>query len=351
MNEPQLARSASSTWLRRDQVRAFYSGHSLSDGVPEQVEVIARALGQSFSFEVQTLGYSLLRERTKGTQATADYSGYRAGNNRQGSGLDVAAELRAPTRLAQGERYDALVVTERHDLPAIARDEQSATYLAHMAKQLLAGNPEGEVFFYHTWLDLRIDAPLPWVAYERSVRRLWECVASRANLELESKVERPVVRVLPGGSALAELVAELWEGKVPGLTVSAPAERVRLLFADNVHMSDLGRYYLALVHYAVLYGTSPKGAPLPSGLSAATGAHLQELAWRHVSEYGHVADAAVRRPMAVCRALMQHEICPQYHALRAGDGALGKLKQAWNSRRCASSYADADDPDNPFRDP
>ena len=350
MSKDEIEPAAQSAWRERGAVRAFYSGHSLSDGVPELVEQIARARGHTLAFEVQTAGYSLLRERTRGSDPHAsEYSGYRSGNNRQGSGLDVASELRAPKRLGPGERYDALVVTERHDLPVVACDEQTATYLVHAARQLLAGNPEAEIYLYHTWLELDVSAPRAWIAYEKSVRRLWECVASRANLALDATAVGPRVRVLPGGSALAELVEALWDGKVPGLARLAPAERVKLLFRDNVHPSDTGRYYLALVHYAVLYGQSPEGAALPAGIEPELGTFMQQLAARHVRTYGAIANAAARRSMAFCREVMQREICAAYHQLRSGSGLVAALKRKAKVYDCQRSYAGADDPDNPFR--
>ena len=131
--------------------------------------------------------------------------------------MNVAEELRQPRRLGPGEKYDVLVVTERHDLPAIARKERTAFYLTDMAQHLLAGNPDAEVLLYHTWLHLDPDAPGPWIDYERAVLPMWECVASRANLDLPARGNVPRVRVLPGGGALAELAAALWEGKVPGV--------------------------------------------------------------------------------------------------------------------------------------
>jgi hypothetical protein len=96
--------SAPRDWEARDHVRAFYSGHSLSEGVPEVVEQIARSVGHRLDFEVQVLGYSLLRQRTKGEMPSAsEWPGYRAGQNRRGAGLDVAEELRQPQRLPPGE--------------------------------------------------------------------------------------------------------------------------------------------------------------------------------------------------------------------------------------------------------
>jgi hypothetical protein len=296
------------------------------------------------------MGYSLLRQRTKGEVPSAsDWPGYRAGSNRGGAGLNVAEELRQPQRLAPGDKYDALVVTERHDLPAIARKERTAVYLTDMAKHLLAGNPDAEVLLYHTWLHLDPDAPWPWIDYERAVLPMWECVASRANLDLSSRGNIPRVRVLPGGAALAELVAALWDGKVPGVAAKSPGERVRFLFSDNVHMSDAGRYFLALVHYAVLFGRSPEGAAVPSPIAPETGRHMQTLAWQYVDSYGQRANVVARRDMAACRDLMQNEICPAYAAFQTqGPPVLAKLKRQFNAYRCARDYTDANDPGNPF---
>ena len=352
MSEEAREAAGTSAWAPRDHVRAFYSGHSLSEGVPEVVEQIARSLGHRLNFEVQVLGYSLLRQRTKGEVPSAsEWPGYRAGHNRGSAGLNVAEELRQPRRLAPGDKYDVLVVTERHDLPAIARKERTAFYLTDMAKHLLTGNPDAEVLLYHTWLNVDPDAPWPWIDYERAVSPMWECIASRANLDLPARGDVPRVRVLPGGSALAELTAALWDGKVPGVAASAPGARVRLLFSDNVHMSDVGRYYIALVHYAVLFGRSPEGAAIPTPLSPETGRYMQTLAWQYVASYGQRANAAVRRDMATCRTLMQKEVCPAYVAFRQGTGVLATLKRQFDIYSCRREYADAQDPENPFGSP
>ena len=269
-------------------------------------------------------------------------------SNRGGSGLNVAEEPRQPRRLASGDKYDALVVTARHDLPAIARKERTAVYLTDMAKHLLAGNPDAEVLLYHTWLHLDPDAPWPWIDYERAVLPMWECVASRANLDLPARGNVPRVRVLPGGSALAEVAAMLWEDKVAGDASENPGERVRLLFSDDVHMSEAGRYFISLVHYAVFFGRNPKGAAIPVSLAPETGSYMQTLAWQYAVSYGQRANVAVRRDMAACRDLMQNEICPAYAAFQTqGPSVLAKLKRQFNAHRCARDYAHANDPKNP----
>lgn len=353
MSEEARDATGVSAWKPRDDIRAFYSGHSLSDGVPEVVELIARSLGHGLDFETQSMGYSLLRQRTKGeVPSGSDWTGYRAGSNRGGAGLNVAEELRQPRRLTSGDKYDVLVVTERHDLPAIARKERTAFYLTDMAKHLMAGNPDAQVLLYHTWLHLDPDAPWPWIDYERAVLPMWECIASRANLDLPARGNVPRVRVLPGGGALAELVAALWDGKVPGVAGTSPGERVRLLFSDSVHMSDAGRYFIALVHYAVLFGRNPEGAAIPASLAPETGRYMQTLAWQYAASYGQRADAAARRDMATCRTLMQKEICPAYAALQSkGLPILATLKRQYNVYHCQREYADANDPENPFASP
>jgi hypothetical protein len=351
MNEQTRDAAGTWPWRRKDHVRAFYSGHSLSEGVPEIVAQIAGSLGHQLDFETQVLGYSLLRQRTKGEVPSAsDWSGYRSGHNREGAGLDVAEELRQPRRLAPGDTYDVLVVTERHDLPAIARRERTAFYLADMAKYLLAGNRDADVFLYQSWLPVNLDAPRRWIDYERAVLPMWECIASRANLDLPPRGDAPRVRVLPAGGALAELAAELWEGSVPGVKSVSPIARVRLLFSDNVHMSEFGRYFIALVNYAILFGNCPEVAALPAGLSPATGQHLQALAWKFAISYGQRADAAAGRDMAACRDLMQNDVCPAYATFRHADGApvLATLKRLVKTHSCRRDYANARDPENPF---
>jgi hypothetical protein len=87
---------------------------------------------------------------------------------------------------------------------------------------------------------------------------------------------------------------------------------VAALFSDNVHLSDVGRYYIALLHYSVLFGRSPEGVEVPASLSPETGRYMQTLAWRYAVSYGQRADAAARLDMAACRKLMLDEVCPAY---------------------------------------
>jgi hypothetical protein len=342
--DEKLRQDDAFAFTTRDRVHAFYSGHSLTDGVPEAVAAVAAARGQTLEFEFQTAPYSLLRSRTKGSVQSPTWDGYRTGQNRHGGGLDVAQELLTPSRLSPGQRYDALIVTERHDLPWVAATEGTATYLADFAKRLWAGNPAGDVFFYHTWLAIDLADPRLWIQYERRAQRLWECVASRANRELGEPTNR--IRVIPGGAPLAELVERLWDGHVPGITETHPSARVRLVFTDDVHLSALGTYYIGLVHYAVLFGQAPTGSRL-AGVSAETSEFLEQLAQESVASYARVAVPASRRSLDACRVFAA-DMCDASYRLPAR-GWRNWLLGLYRSRKCARIYADRSASWNPFR--
>jgi hypothetical protein len=336
---------------RRSSVSAFYSGHSLSDGVPEAVLSIAAQKADEFDFNFQSFEGALVRERTRGKDpSSSDFRGYRLGRNRDGENMDVQAELRSPRTLAPGKRYDALVITERHDLPYAAYHEATPRYLQHFIEQFRAGNPQGDVLLYHVWLELSAATARDWIAYERGALRMWECVASAVNRKLLATGRPGNVRVLPGGSALAELVEDVLDGSVPGVTVSSPEAGLKLLFRDRVHLSPAGTYFMGALHYAALFGSSPEGAALPSYVPPALGAHMQKLAFRHVSAYEKLSKSAAGRDMGACREFAAQRMCPAVFALRGpdDDSLRSRIKQIYNRWRCARGYRNADDPRNPF---
>jgi hypothetical protein len=348
-DEP-VARDAQAHWRQRPHVRAFYSGHSLSDGVPEAVAAIAKSLQREFDFEFQTLAGSLLRERTKGSDPKAlDFEGYKSGRNRHSDGLDVGAELRGQRGRSSGP-YDALVVTERHDLPWAAYHASTAEYLAHMVEQLGTGNAHADAFLYHTWLELDPSAPRAWVRYEREALRLWECVASQANRELASHQRELHVRVLPGATALAQLVDDVIAGRVPGMANGSSARRMALLFRDRVHLTATGTYFMGLVHYAVLFGQSPQGAAAPAEVPAEALPYMQRLAFEHTRDYAQLAAGAAARSPSACREFAARTMCPAFYALRGGPpaGLWARARRAYDIKRCRDGYLDPEDALNPF---
>lgn len=105
---------------------------------------------------------------------------------------------------------------------------------------------------------------------------------------LKFQQARPGVRVgvIPGGLALVSLKHAVEAGRVPGMTGFFSS-----LFADGIHLTGAGRYFIGLVHYACLYGRSPVGLPavgtngfVPT-LTPAQARVFQQIAWDTVRQF------------------------------------------------------------------
>jgi hypothetical protein len=334
------------------RARIFFSGHSLLDNpLPDFVVEIARSQGQDIGWNQQNVSGSLLRTRTWGE---GEWAGYGQGKNRSGTGMDVLQELRSPSTLGPGERYDTLLITERHDILWTLLHENTVGYLRHFHDRFIEGNPEGRTYFSHTWLDIDKARPAAWIAYEKSALAAWECAAARVNLALEAEGRSDRVVPLPGGAALVSLVEQVLAGRVRGLQGSQQ-ERLDALFIDNVHLTPLGMYFMAAVHYAAVFRRSPVGAAGPAGVSPDTVEDLQTLAWRSLGSYYAQPRS---RSMDECRQRLSQDVCPGFWAMTAASHPLPIWKQLLapvvHARRvsaCRRVLDDARAEGNPFRWP
>lgn len=322
----------------RSVARVFYSGHSLLDNpLPEYVASIAQSLNTSVSWNQQNVIGSPIRVRTKGINPNASgFPGYATGKNRSGSSLDVVSELRQPQTIG-GQRYDSLVLTERHDLINTLLWENTVEYARHFHDRLIEGNPEATTYLYHSWLGVPDKgAPESWIAYERSVAPAWQCVASRINQSLQHAGRMDRVVYLPAGLALTYLVERAVDtAGMEGVTSSSTRATLDRIFSDDVHLTPLGAYYVALVTYSSLYRRSAVGAWAPKGLTAVQARSLQNLAWEAVSQ-GFAATAPP--DLSACRAVMRDSICAIFYNF------TGRPDQA---RACSLRFS-ATTADNPF---
>jgi hypothetical protein len=141
---------------------------------------------------------------------------------------------------------------------------------------------------------------------------------------------------------LAELVVALWDDKVSSLIARTLYGRVRVLFSDCVHMSNIGRYCIGLAHYAVLFGRSPESAFVPTVTAQETGRSLQTMAWQFTSSYGQKANSAASRMsndhVGGCR--------PCLCRLSAGCRVplLSSLKRRLDTYHCLREHTDTNDP-------
>jgi hypothetical protein len=291
----------------------FYSGHSLlNDNLPERTADVASSLSTPVLWNRQIILGSPVRIRTRGAdQSDASFAGYKTGNNRYGENLDVAAELRNPRTLS-GQRYDALIITERNDLGSTLQFEDTVRYVRHFHERFIEGNAQGKSYFSHSWLGIADKSnPAAWIAYERAAAPAWQCVTSRINLSLAAEGRSDRMHFLPAGLALATLIERATQGNVEGISAGSTLATVNQIFNDDVHFDTvLGSYYMGLVNYASVFRRSPVGAAAPAGVTAAQAKSLQETAWNVVANY-YANEAAP--DMASCRALMRDSYCGKFY--------------------------------------
>jgi hypothetical protein len=310
------------------RARIFFSGHSLLDNpMPDYVDSIARSRGKDIHWNQQNIIGSPIRVRTWGNE---NWEGYSQGKNRAGSNMNVVQELLSPRTMGEGDVYDTLLITERHDLLGTIEWENTIGYLRHYHDRLIAGNPRGVTYFYHTWLDIDKANPAPWIDYEKNALVAWECVSSKVNLTLQAEGRTDRVVTLPGGAALVDLVERIVANQVPGIS-GTTSQKLDMIFSDNVHLTSLGTYYLAAVHHVSVFRDSPVGAAGPSGANAATVQALQTIAWNFVNAYYARPDSGTRT-MADCRTRISRDVCPGFWALRGQSG---------NTSGCQSYFSNA----------
>lgn len=271
-----------------DPAAIFISGHSLVDRpFPDQLTTIAASLGTPMEWNRQYIVGSSIMARTRGANAPeGTWGGYRSGENRDGAGMDVLAELRDPKTIS-ARAYDVLLITEQHWLLSTLLLADTVRFLRHYHDRFIEASPRGRTYFFESWLAVNDKSdPRRWIDYERAASRAWRCIVTRVNNSLAREGREDRIVSLPAGLALAELVAAATKGTgVPGVTRATPRQTVELLIDDDVHPTNVGRYFIALVTYSAIYHRDPMGAAAPTDVERETAESLQSFAWRFVRDY------------------------------------------------------------------
>lgn len=186
-------------------------------------------------------------------------------------------------------QYNTLIITERVPLANAMEFHATHDYANNFYNYFFQNrssnsqNPrETRMYIYETWDDFTEDLT-EWRQLIDNVLPLWEGIADHLN-NLHSETE---VLMVPGGQAMARLYDAIENNEVPGIT------SIRDFFLDDIHPNEIGRYYIACVVFATVYGRSPVGLTLETNgpfepydtPSAALGLKLQELAYETVCNY------------------------------------------------------------------
>jgi hypothetical protein len=215
----------------------FFIGHSLiNHKMPRMLSELAAAdESLQHSYAVQIINGAPLK--------------YNWENSAKAEGSD------ARTVLPEGT-VDVLVMTEAVPLDNHLKWSGSHEYAARFAALAREAKPEASVYIFETWHNVESGTGAE-IAYDKKGHLPWR---ERLDTDFEkwqqlAQAAGENVKLIPGGQALAQLHDAIAKKEVPEL------ENIRDVFHDDIHMNDIGNYYIACLHYAVMYGKSPVGLP------------------------------------------------------------------------------------------
>lgn len=199
---------------------------------------------------------------------------------------------------AEKGEFDTLILTEAVPLDNHLKYSNSTKHLKNF-HELFSSHPNFDnAYLYETWhcigsgtakgcaYDQNDDKK--WEDRLKDDLKKWEDLAAAAKISKnESNVRE--VKLIPAGQGMFKLKSAIDAGKISGKA------SIKDVFLDDIHLTNFGNYYVALIMYSVIYGESPEGASssfkgkwgqpikgLPSEKNAET---LQKLAWETVKEY------------------------------------------------------------------
>ena len=160
----------------------------------------------------------------------------------------TTAEGHNPRTTLGAEPFDVLVMTEAIPLATHVQWSDSVANAGRFLALAYAQNPNVQAYLYETWHSRNVD---DWRGQLDSDRALWMSIVNGVNAAHPGRD----MLLIPGGRAMAALVDRIEAGGVPGIS------SVDALFVDDIHLSDTGWYFIAMVQYATILRRSPVGLP------------------------------------------------------------------------------------------
>lgn len=253
-------------------LRVFTAGHSLHWYVPDILAELASASG------IQ--GHKIAGVQSLGVSRTIQHWNHQGGRNQARQALEAG-------------NVDLLTLS-----PIQFPDEG----IEHFVKLGLEHNPKMKFTVQVSWggpdidnQDFDFSLLMTQPDREKTPEQLKtlnqknEMAAQEQAAKINEQVGRQVVFLVPTSQALTALRTLIYNKQFPGLDKQAE------LFADNIgHPTAPLQVLNAYLHYAVIYGRSPVGLPIPSALknagkpqwnNEAFNRALAELAWTTVINY------------------------------------------------------------------
>jgi hypothetical protein len=156
--------------------------------------------------------------------------------------------------------FDAALVTEQHDVLSSLAWNDTLLQLGGWQERIVAANPGVSTYFYVPWLAIDDKYhPTRWIAYERAAFHVWQCITTYVNEDRARQGLSDRIATIPANLALAYLVEQVHQGsRLPGMETAGMRASLDGLFTDNVHLTRLGSFYVAVVSYMGMSGLEPQ---------------------------------------------------------------------------------------------
>ncbi|MEI4263444.1 DUF4214 domain-containing protein [Roseovarius sp. D0-M9] len=207
-------------------------GHSLVGKImPQMLNSVMTTLGRDVQADVQVINGAPLR--------------YNWDNG------DRAEGVNARNALADGS-YDVVVVTEAIPLDTHLTWNDTHGYATRYYNLATNANSATQFYVYETWHNLGSNLGA-WRAQLDDDLGKWEGIADYINAQRAGGM--PEALIVPAGQAMARLYDAIQAGQVPGLS------SIRDVFKDDIHLNDLGQWFIAGLQAATLAQVSPNSLP------------------------------------------------------------------------------------------
>ncbi len=250
-------------------LRVVQSGHSLTDGIMAPLKFLVASEGAR--------GAMIDKSTIPGSPID-----WRWNNSDRNNPTDARYNI---------SRYDVLVLTERAPLtmtmPSHKSPVDALRWFTHAWNEGNGGQG-AETILYASWANIDSgpdfenpykdpDGHIPFRERLPREMRGWEGIQSYVNENRPAGT--PPMRIIPGPRLMAAIYDEIEAGRAPGLT------DISDLFADGIHLSRIGEYFMALAHFAVIYERDPRGLQNFDEVSPEQAIWMQDLVWRILTEY------------------------------------------------------------------
>jgi len=164
-----------------------------------------------------------------------------------------------PTEFAK-KTHDVFVMTEAVPLKAHLKWSQTFDYASLFHDLAQTNVPNCQTYIYETWHCTKSGKPEgceydensnePWRSRLTTYLPLWESIADEVN----KTTTGPDMLIIPAGQCMAKLHDEVKAGKF-----LPEYDEIEDFYQDDIHLTETGNYFVALVMYASIYKTSPVG--------------------------------------------------------------------------------------------